>query len=207
MRHYPYSNAESALALLRSGQVSKLADAEVSLALKYLRDEAGIKRDDIFQKAKLVMSNAVFRRHIRIATNLHPKAWAQYSAGNISMGHAYALCRVKDEKTQDKALDNTIQRDYSVRQLENLIRGARPKIKKEGRAAPTEVLEVEDEHTEYFKQLEVKISDALGAPTRIVRDPSIDALKAGYIQIQYYGLDVFDGLMQRMGVQVSEDEF
>ncbi|MCC6680142.1 MAG: ParB/RepB/Spo0J family partition protein [Phycisphaeraceae bacterium] len=116
----------------------------------------------------------------------------------LSMGQARAIAGLNSAQAQEALASRAVREGLSVRQVERLARalagdavaagpGKMPKGAIAGKSA-------------YFRDLEKQISQQLG--TRVHLNPSRKK-GAGRLTIEFYSLDEFDAIMNRLGVQVT----
>lgn len=105
------------LALVENVQRADLNPIEEGRAYQTLKDEFGLKDEDIAQrvgKSRVAIANA--RRLIRLS----PAAQQALVDGTISAGHGRALLRLEDADQQAQALALIVQHDLSVRDIERV---------------------------------------------------------------------------------------
>lgn len=105
------------LALVENVQRADLNPLEEGRAYQTLKDEFGLKDEDVAQrvgKSRVAIANA--RRLIRLS----PVAQQALIDGTISAGHGRALLRLEDADEQAQALALVVQHDLSVRDIERI---------------------------------------------------------------------------------------
>ncbi len=107
----------------------------------------------------------------------------------ISFGHARALLGATTRSVQERIAQRIVERGLSVREVEALVAGARPRPKPSIRPKP----EPKDVHV---AELEAKLRRALGTKVSIV-----ERGKGGRIAIDYYSLDDLDRILARIGIE------
>ncbi|MEI6603563.1 MAG: ParB/RepB/Spo0J family partition protein, partial [Clostridia bacterium] len=104
--------------------------------------------------------------------------------GSLTSGHARALLGVSDKTKQEEAAAHIVERGFSVRQTEELVKklsvAQKPAKKKKGKKSTPEIA-----------QLENKLKTYLGTKVRL---DAIDQ-KKGKIVIEYYSLDDIDRIV------------
>lgn len=109
----------------------------------------------------------------------------------LSEGHARALARLSHPQ-QERLVRDTLQKQWSVRDLEQAVK------------ATIEGADIRDKSADarYYDQLGVYISDQLGHPVKIqpAHTPG-----HGQITITYFGLDSFDGILNRMRIKLPDE--
>lgn len=100
------------------------------------------------------------------------------SRGTLSMGHAKALLSIENPKTQISISNKTINFEWSVRRLENVLKniisGKKTKLSKD----------------QNIVQLEQELQQILGTRVRITHGK-----KRGHIEIEYFSLDDLDRVL------------
>jgi len=109
------------------------------------------------------------------------------SRGTISMGHARALLSLRTAEEQLTVWRKTEKKDLSVRQVEKLVaRGGvsskRPRRRPDDNKAP------------HIRDLEEQLRAALGTKVSIMATKT----NAGRVVIEYYSLDDFDRIVERV---------
>ena len=108
----------------------------------------------------------------------------------LSMGHARALLGITERAKQKKLADEAVQKNLSVREIEREIK----KIQlKEGKN--TEKI---NEKEPNIVDLEQKMTQSLG--TKVIIKTSGRKGRRGKIIIEYYNLDDFDRIMERLNI-------
>ncbi|MBI4581851.1 MAG: ParB/RepB/Spo0J family partition protein [Planctomycetes bacterium] len=119
------------------------------------------------------------------------KEWV--AQGKLSMGHARCLLAIKSSSDLIHTAKTAIDRDLSVRALEQLVRD-----KVEARAAATRPAGAADSAKRpQIRSLEQAFAVALGTRVEILESRRKGT---GRIVIHYAGLDDFDRVTQRLGV-------
>ena len=114
--------------------------------------------------------------------------------GQLTMGHARAILALPTDELRRKLANRAMAGRLSVREVERLVRrylAGTAQPKPEGRMKPPHVLDIEK-----------KLASQLG--TKV----SIETRKNGQrgrIIIEFYSLDEFDGMMERLGLVCGED--
>ena len=114
--------------------------------------------------------------------------------GQLSMGHARAILALPTDELRQKLANRAMAGRLSVREVERLVRkylAGTGQVKPTVRSKPPHILDIED-----------KLAGQLG--TKV----SIETRKSGQrgrIVIEFYSLDEFDGIMERIGLACGED--
>lgn len=105
--------------------------------------------------------------------------------GKLSAGHARALIPITDEKTQLDAAKEVISKSLSVRKTEALT----AKLTKE----PKEKSEPAKQFVDYSAEVEKELGEILGRRVHLV-----SGKKNGRIEIEFYGADDRENLIERL---------
>ncbi|MGD0336090.1 MAG: ParB/RepB/Spo0J family partition protein [Candidatus Omnitrophota bacterium] len=158
------------IALIENIQRQELNAIEEAHAFQHLIDKFSVTQErigEVLGKSRVSVTNIL--RLLKLPHEIQD----ELKKGRISFGHARALLEVEDANYQRKLAQETISKDLSVRELENLIKSQRPKIPKRrisasGREPLLAVLEEELRH-------------ALATKVRIAK-----RAKRGHILIEFY---------------------
>ena len=120
--------------------------------------------------------------------SLPEKIRQMITEAKLSFGHARALLGAVTQAEQLRIAQLVADRGLSVREVEALVAGARPRPKPGVRRAPRP----KDVHV---AELEAKLSRALGTKVTVLQRG-----KGGRIAIDYYSLDELDGILERIGI-------
>lgn len=108
-----------AMALVENIQRENLDPVEAALAYQALADEFDLSQEEIASmvgKDRATIANSL--RLLKLPTGVQE----DLAAGRLSMGHARALLALEEPKTIQKARDEVLSRDLSVRETEALVR-------------------------------------------------------------------------------------
>ena len=174
------------LALVENIQREDLNAIDRAQAYRAMRDELGLTPEQIAQRTS--EDRTTVTNYIRLL-ELAPAVQDLVVENLLSMGHARALAGLSDHNLQEKLARAVMQRDLSVRALENLVRQRR----EETRPQPATGRQPDP----HIQDLERRFSEATGTKVVIMtgRKPS-----TGRITIEYYSLDDFDRICDKMGV-------
>ncbi len=161
----------------RASALRRLAD-EFGWTHQELADRVGLDRPSISNLLRLNELDAACAAHVRSAA--------------LSLGHAKVLLGVSDLSVRRSLAEQAVGQDWSVRQLEAAVRdGAvvprgttRGKGRTPGSAHLADLRRQLEEHL--GTRVELKVGRKKGS---------------GELRIQFFTLDEFDGLMQRIGFQ------
>jgi len=126
--------------------------------------------------------------------DLHADVQMHVAQGRISVGHAKAVLAIKDHSTQLLAADQIIRRQLTVRAAERLAQAfANGAAAQDGKSrTPTGSREM-DPHVQAVAH---KIRERLATHVAIHHTP-----KKGRIEIEYYGNDDLQRLLELLGVE------
>jgi len=182
------------MALIENLQREDLNPMEEAAGFIRLAKEFTMKQDEI--ATRVGKSRATVANAMRLL-DLHPDIQLFVAQGRITVGHAKAILSLKDRDTQLLAADQVIRRHLTVRAAEklsqSLLNGAidQPDEPKKP-AAPREV----DVH---IRAVTNRLRAYLATHVAIQH-----AAKKGKIEIEYYGDDDLQRLLDLIGMKASE---
>ncbi len=115
------------------------------------------------------------------------------SDGTLSMGHAKAILALPTDDLRRKLANRALAGRLSVREVERLVRGY---LTETGKARPKA-----KEKSPHILDLEQRLGSELG--TKVSIDTKKDGRK-GKIAIEFYSLDEFDSIIERLGISLNE---
>ncbi|MDD5639845.1 MAG: ParB/RepB/Spo0J family partition protein, partial [Candidatus Pacebacteria bacterium] len=115
------------IALIENVQRKNLNPVDKAEALSQLKEEFGLIDKEIAQIAGL--SRESVSNSLRILT-LPEEIIQALREEKITEGHARALLSIKEVDIQKKVFEEILANSYSVRDVEKISRGEKPKIKK-----------------------------------------------------------------------------
>lgn len=169
------------LALVENLQREDLNPLEEARGYRALMDDFGMTQEAVSQsvgKSRPAIANA-----LRLL-NLDPEVAGMLESGQFSTGHARALLPLP-AAAQLEAAKLIVSRGLSVRQTETLVASLlkEPKVKEEkDRSA-----------VDYAAVMSAQLGEALGRKVNIV-----DGRKRGRIELEYYGADDREALLQAL---------
>ncbi len=170
------------LALVENLQRKNLNPVEEAAAFQRLADEFKLTHEDIARRVgrdRSTVTNA-----LRLLA-LPFKVRDALAAGQISAGHARALLQLDNRRVQVELCERIVREGLSVRAVERLCAGARPR---RVRVAP--------EKDVHLRELEERLQEALG--TRVsIRSPK-RAGAPGEIAVQYFSTDDLNRIAERI---------
>lgn len=177
------------LSLVENLQREDLNPMDRAAALQRLADEFSLTHQELAQR--IGIDRATVTNLVRL-NDLDAETASHVRDGTLSAGHAKVLLGVQDVARRCGLAALAIKGGWSVRQLEqqlvdaNVPRGTSRRAK--GASSPSA----------YVATLERELQEHLGTrvAVRLGRKKGV-----GELRIQFFSLDEFDGLMQRIGFQ------
>lgn len=183
------SFTQAQMALVENIQREDLNPLDRAAAYQSIIDQLGLTQSEL--AGRLGEDRSTIANFLRLL-NLTDPVRELIRGGQLSFGHAKLLAGITDTAEQKRLAGLTIERDLSVRQLENLIRvGTSP-------AALTS----SPNQSPHFADLEKSLTQQLGL--RVQLRPS-SKKGQGKLIINYSSLDQFDDLLQRLNVSAPEN--
>ncbi|WP_138429383.1 ParB/RepB/Spo0J family partition protein [Fodinibius saliphilus] len=167
-------------ALIENIQREDLNPIEVALGYKRLIDEAGYTQAEV---AERVGKNRTTVTNMLRLLSLPAFIQAGLRDNKISMGHARALIPIEDEGDQKKIFNKIIEKGYSVRKTEKLVRNLNKEEKK-----PNE--ESKEENKALYKEISNRLRSKLSTKVNIKSKKN-----GGEIRIEYYSDEELDRLL------------
>lgn len=181
------------MALIENLQREDLNPIEEAAGYVRLAKEFSLKQDEI--AGRVGKSRASVANAMRLL-DLHTDVQMLVARAQISVGHAKAILSVKDQDTQLLAADQIIRRKLTVRAAEklaqSLLNGTGDKAADTKNAAPREV----DIH---IRAITNRLREHLATHVAVQNNA-----KKGKIEIEYYGDDDLQRLLDLLGLPPSE---
>lgn len=173
------------LALVENLQREDLNPIEEAKGYRTLMTEYGLTQEDA--AAAVGKSRPAVANALRLL-NLSEPVLQLVERGDLSSGHARALLPIADAAEQLEIAETVIQRHLSVRQTETLVTrlAKRPVTRQE----PETTREIA---VDYVKEVERELENALGRKVKLV-----DGRKKGRIEIEFYGADDREKLIENL---------
>ena len=174
------------IALVENLQREDLNPIEAARGIRSLMQQCGYTQEAVANR--LSKSRPAVANLLRLLT-LPEEVMALVEKGALSAGHARVLAGMEDDAAKLALARETVDRGYSVRQLEALAASRKPETKKPAparHALPTEL-----------RELESRVRETLG-----VRATLSGTAKKGKIVLQYYSqeeLEHLSDLLSRLG--------
>jgi ParB family chromosome partitioning protein len=180
------------MALIENIQRENLNSIEVALAYKRLMDECGLILEEVGEKVG--KNRSTVNNYLRLL-RLPPEIQAAIRDEKISMGHARAIINVENPATQLSIFRDTMDKDLSVRQVEELVRQLSQQLDKK---PDTKTAAKPDAKAAVFQahllELQRKLEDALETKVRLHHEPA----GTGEIRITYYSSDELERLANHL---------
>ncbi len=161
----------SEVALIENLQREDLNPIEEAMGYERLIDEYKMTQEELSRKvgkSRSAITNAL--RLLNLSENVKKLVKQQ----EISAGHARALLAISDADEQEKAAYMVIEKDWSVRQIENYVSELAKKTDKTGKTQENKLNIAKDE-------LENSLSTALGTKVKVIQKKN-----KGKIEIEFY---------------------
>ncbi len=153
-----------------------------------------MKQDEI--AARVGKSRASVANGMRLL-DLHKDVQILVAQGRITVGHAKAVLAIKDQDSQLLATDQIIRRQLTVRAAEKL---AQSFLNNRSSTSPTEgKVAVDREVDIHIKAITHRLREYLATHVSIQHNA-----KKGKIEIEYYGDDDLQRLLELVGLNLEE---
>src|SRR5580704_15517016 len=177
------------LSLIENLQRSDLNPIEEAHGYARLRDEFGMKQEEVAQKVG--RSRAAVANAMRLL-DLHPQIQTWVAQDLLSVGHAKVLLGVKAPEEQLRLAETILRRNASVRQTERLVArhlgGWKRRRRSQVVVSSAAIGDLQDRLRQHF-----------GTNVTIHHTP-----KRGRIEIEYYGDDDLQRILNIVGLNSSE---
>lgn len=181
------SFTQAQMALVENIQREDLNPLDRASAYQSLIDQLGLTQNEL--AARLGEDRSSIANFLRLLTLAEPVR-EMVRNGQLSFGHAKLLAGIADVSEQKRMADAVVQRDLSVRNLEQLIRTG---IKPAPAPSPTPSAHVADLEKTLTRQLGMRVQVRPGAKKG-----------RGRLILNYASLDQFDDILRRLGVNAEE---
>ena len=182
-----------ALALIENIQREDLSPLDEAHAIKRLLDEFGYTHDQA--SSAIGRSRSATSNLLRLL-NLAEPVQTMLLAGDIDMGHARALLPL-DRAGQTMLAQQVAQKQLSVRETERLVATALRVEQSDGSTAKKTTSAKIDRD---LLALQNRLCDALATEVRLIPNSK----GGGKLMIAYSSVENFEGLLARLGLNVSE---
>jgi len=185
--------ASAQLALIENIQREDLDPIERATALRDLAERHGMTQERIARAVGV--SRPSVANTIRLL-ELPETVIGMLRSGELSVGHAKVLLSESDHARLESFARRVRDRGWNVRTLEHEMR--QPARSGSDAADPAPDAGAPSRASEVLRDLERRLGEALG--TRVRVRTSGDGTR-GRVEIAFYDLDQFDGLLGRLGVE------
>ena len=178
------------LALVENVQRRDLDPIERALGFKAIMDTLEVTQEGVASKVGLKRSTVA--NHLRLL-ELPPKVQEAIGKGLIGMGHGRALLGLPNQAAMDRALEEIVRGELSVRDVEKRVReelnslraptGEAPQPKPFGERAPA-----------WVQDLERRIREHLGTKATVQPGPGA----TGKIVLEYYSRESLDRICEAL---------
>jgi ParB family chromosome partitioning protein len=186
------------LALIENMQRSDLNPIERAGGLRTLIDQFGLTQQLLADR--IGISRSALANSLRLL-DLGEEVQAMIASSELSVGHAKVLLSVQDQSQRLSLAQEAVRNQWTVRVLEQQC--GKPPTFSSGRKP--EKLESNQEPTRLdsvLRDMERRLSEYFG--TRVTLNTNSGGTK-GRVQIEFYDLDQFDGLLTKMGIQGTSE--
>ena len=170
------------LALVENLQREDLNPMEEARGYQALMEEFGLTQEEVSRsvgKSRPAVANAL--RLLKLC----PEVAEMLENGLLSSGHARALLPIENAEDQLEAAQRIINGGLSVRQTEALVSSL---LKR-----PKQIKPEKEKTIDYAEIMSTQLGEALGRKVSI-----IDGRKRGRIELEYYGADDREALLQAL---------
>lgn len=173
------------LGLIENLQREDLNPIEVALSFKRLIDECNLTQDQVAEKVGKERSTVTnFLRLLKLPEKIQHGV----RENKISMGHARSLLAVSDEKKQLKLYNKIISEGWSVRKIEDVVKGGDGKALKKKSSGGSSTMK----GSSAFQSIETKLRHKFG--TKVVVRKNNNG--GGEIAIEYYNPDDLERILE-----------
>lgn len=183
------SRTQFELALIENLQREDLNPVERARAYSELAMTHGLSHEQIAKRVGDDRSNV--SNYLRIL-DLDDDSLAKVASGELQMGHARSLLGLGDVTQRAALVRRIISERWSVRQVEEFVRGATRGASSAPTAPPAQ-----SKQRPVIADLEQRLSDVLGLRVRIKESRRRGS---GRVMIEYHSFDDFDRIAQRLGM-------
>lgn len=183
-------------ALVENIQRTDLNAVERATALHRLAERFGLTQQEV--AARVGMDRSSVANAVRLL-DLEPEILDMIAAGELGGGHGKALLSFAPGPSRVRHARHAAANDLTVRQLEAFTRNDAELIDLTA-DQPGQTAEPKPGRSAAVMDLEKRLGDHLG--TKVLVKPKGGG-KKGELRIEYYSLDHFDDLMNRLGFQLD----
>ena len=173
------------VSLIENVQRKDLNPVEEALAYQTLIDRFGLTQEQVATQAG--KNRSTITNMLRLL-ELPEEVLALLKDGKLSLGHARALLGLEDVGEMVRLAEKTVEKEYSVREVERLVRLANQR-KEEPEETPES-----DQKTVYMKDLETRLMQQMGRRVRIHQ-----TARKKTVELTYEDEDDLEELLRRIG--------
>lgn len=171
------------MALIENIQRENLNAIEVALSYQRLLSECNLKQEELGDRVG--KKRATVNNYLRLL-RLPNEVQAGLRDGDISMGHARTLVTIENIDEQLRIFDQIVEKDLSVRQVEELVRNL-------GKDKPSTPKKASDPE---IVKLQVKLSSHFGTKIQV----NTDAKNNGQIKIPFNSTEELNRILDILDV-------
>lgn len=182
------------MALIENLQREDLNPLEEATGYVRLAREFSMKQDEI--AAQVGKSRAAVANAMRLL-DLHPDVQMQVAQAQVTVGHAKAILSIKDQNTQLFAADQVVRRQLTVRATEKLVQSL---------LNGTSSNSAESKKSSLSREVDIHIRDITNRlRSHLATHVAVQhAAKKGKIEIEYYGDDDLQRLLDLIGLKSAD---
>lgn len=173
------------IALIENIHREDLNAVEIAINYKRLQDECNLTQEEL--STRLGKNRSTVTNYLRLL-KLPPDVQMGLKENKISMGHARAIIGIPDPVAQLAVFKETVEKEYSVRKVEQVARSFNKPSKKQKPKNP-ELL------PPAYQKIQDELSSLLGSKVRIRRSKG----ESGEIVISFYSEDDLDRILDMLG--------
>jgi ParB family chromosome partitioning protein len=177
-------------ALIENLQREDLNPMERAEAFQHLLSTYNLNHDEVAERVGLDRSTVT--NHLRLLV-LAPQVRQLVAEGHLQMGHARALAGVTDHALQEQIASRVTNEQWSVRKVE-------AEVRRVTQGEPSRTAKPTTGRSSHLVDLEQKMTEQLG--TKVKVKPARKK-GTGSLTIDFYSLDHFDELLQKLGVSTD----
>lgn len=182
-------------ALIENVQREDLNAMDRAWALRRLGEQFSLSQSQLAERVGL--ERPTVANLIRL-TELEPEIAALITNGGLSAGHGKALLSTPAGATRVELAKRAASEELSVRAVEQIIHEGGPRVNGEPTLQKQPHHARDEARLAVLADLQRQIGQQLGTKVTITTD---SRGKRGRITLEFYGLDHFDALLQRLGVK------
>jgi ParB family transcriptional regulator, chromosome partitioning protein len=179
------------IALIENVQREDLNALEIAVAYQSIIDQFSLTQEEL--SAKVGKSRSHIANFLRLLQL--PESIKQYvSRGTLSMGHARAIVGVKDDKLKKELTETAINKQWSVRELEEAIK----RLEEQPGQGKDKSKQKDKNRDPYIHQAEDQLRDLYRTTVKIKQQQD-----KGKIELLYYSKDDLNRLLELLQGKIS----